>query len=687
MVKISVIMPVFNDELYLEEAIESVLNQTLKDIEIICVNDGSSDNSLTILRSLEEKYDVIKVFSHENQGVAATRNFAMDVSKGKYLAFLDSDDIFMDEDALERLYDVATKNDANMVSGNLNIMNVDGSFTPIKFLKYYDKEEVILPEDYGIPFSFTKAIFKREFLSNNEIYFPLLTKGEDPVFLAEILSKLDYVYAVPTDVYAYRYIDGSVKYNDYKNYYDQVMHYKLVFDYMSDSKFDKYTHEFKYHLISLFDFMGAERSEPTLKAVREVFHDDPKILMQCEEYFYFKFRNNDKLSHLVELKKDSNKPRISVIVPIYNDENNLNSIKNILNQSFDDLEIICINDGSTDNSLGILNKFEEDERVKIINQDNQGYANSKNIGLNESKGEYIYFHDPTIILPKDFLEKLYRNVITNDSDFVMSEYSSSDELFLDCINENFNLNPYFKGINLNKHVFNYEECKMCVLNAPFSLCNKLYKKEFLDKFDDFYFDSDLAFDDVIFHIKSVLRASMISFARNTTYKHKFNTPDKYHNSLISKDIFNIIDDVELLLKENGCYDELIDEFNFFKFVNIINHMGFVNDEENYQLSKLTLISLNFNKYDKINHTTMERYMNILKSNSLSEYKSHEHLMINNELNSKYDRLKRNNDKLKKENKKIRNQINKSKKLNNDILSSKSWKSTNSLRNLKNSLKK
>lgn len=679
MTRISVIMPVFNDELYLKESIESVMNQSLKDIELICVNDGSSDNSLEILNNLKEKYTNLKVISQENQGVAVARNNAMGIAEGDYFAFLDSDDIFMSEDVLEKLYDVAINNNADMVSGNLFIWDGEDKLKPITFLKYYDTEEIILPENYGVPFSFTKAIFKKEFLFENKIDFPLLTKGEDPVFLAHVLSKLDCIYAVPVDVYAYRYIDGSVKYGSYKNYRDQVLHYKMVFDYLSDSKFDKTRHEFKYQLMGLFDFMSEEQAETTLKAVREIFADDAKTLRQCEEYFYFKYKNNEKLSDLVEFKKNPSKPRISVIVPIYNNENTLNYLKYVLNQSLDDFEVLCINDGSTDDSLEIINEFASDERVRIINQEHKGYAESKNRGLMESKGEYIYFYEPGTFLSKKYLEILYRNAMVNDSDITLSKYYSSDNLYLDINNFDFDLTNKIKGINLHKHVFDYGEFPLFVLNAPFSSDNKLYKKEFLDKHDDLKFTLDLAFDDVIFHIKSMLKANKISFAKNIKINYKFKITHNYFNSLISKNMLDIIGLVEDLLKENNCYSKLLNEFKLFKFINIVNNMIFVNDEEDFQLLKKEVYDLNFDEYNIVNQDMLERYINIVKSNNLNDFKFNENTRRNHKLTHDYQSIKGANKKLIKDNKKLKNKINKSKKLNKEILSSNSLKVTKSMR--------
>ena len=126
-VKISIIMPVYNDGYVIEESLNSVMNQTLEDIEIICVNDGSTDNSLEILKNYQSKYgDMIKIFNQENMGSGIARNNAMKYAIGEYIAFLDSDDIFIDKNALKKMYDVAIKNKADMVSANLKVNDTDG---------------------------------------------------------------------------------------------------------------------------------------------------------------------------------------------------------------------------------------------------------------------------------------------------------------------------------------------------------------------------------------------------------------------------------------------------------------------------------------------------------------------------------------------------------------------------------
>ena len=175
MTKISIIMPVYNDEEYLKEAIRSIQDQTMSDIELICVDDGSTDSSLDILNELSSKYDFIQVFSQENQGSGSARNKGLDVAEGEFIAFLDSDDIYIDNNALKVMYDTAKLHDADIVSANLS------SFNPKRNLLNerhncqknicFDDYCEISPKDYGIPWSFYKNIFKREIIEKYHIRF------------------------------------------------------------------------------------------------------------------------------------------------------------------------------------------------------------------------------------------------------------------------------------------------------------------------------------------------------------------------------------------------------------------------------------------------------------------------------------------------------------------------------------
>lgn len=101
--KVSVIIPVYNTELYIKQTVESIQKQTLYDIEIIIINDGSTDNSLSLLLELSKQDHRIKIFSQENQGLSISRNTGLEKASGEFVYFMDSDDL-LEKDALEICY-------------------------------------------------------------------------------------------------------------------------------------------------------------------------------------------------------------------------------------------------------------------------------------------------------------------------------------------------------------------------------------------------------------------------------------------------------------------------------------------------------------------------------------------------------------------------------------------------------
>lgn len=114
MYKVSVIIPVFNSEKYLKKCLDNIINQTLEDIEIILIDDGSKDNSLDIIKKYSEKHDNIKYKSKKNEGQAIARNLGIEMATGEFISFVDSDD-YIETTMLEKLYKVAKKNKSDIV--------------------------------------------------------------------------------------------------------------------------------------------------------------------------------------------------------------------------------------------------------------------------------------------------------------------------------------------------------------------------------------------------------------------------------------------------------------------------------------------------------------------------------------------------------------------------------------------
>lgn len=119
MVKVSLVVPIYNAQNYLARCLDSLLKQTLEEIEIICINDGSTDKSLKILEEYSKKYFKIKVYSKENGGSGSARNLGIDNSQGEYIEFVDSDDI-LEQDAVEKMYNQAKKYNSDLVVCGMN---------------------------------------------------------------------------------------------------------------------------------------------------------------------------------------------------------------------------------------------------------------------------------------------------------------------------------------------------------------------------------------------------------------------------------------------------------------------------------------------------------------------------------------------------------------------------------------
>lgn len=125
--RVSVIIPVYNTEAYVEEAIRSIMNQTLRDIEIIIIDDGSTDNSLTLIKKLAVEDNRIAYHSQANQGQSVARNVGIEKARGEYIYFMDSDD-FLEEEALECCNERIKRNKLDFLLFNANILNEDKKF-------------------------------------------------------------------------------------------------------------------------------------------------------------------------------------------------------------------------------------------------------------------------------------------------------------------------------------------------------------------------------------------------------------------------------------------------------------------------------------------------------------------------------------------------------------------------------
>ena len=202
MVKISVIIPVYNVEKYLKRCLDSVLSQTLREIEIICVNDGSTDNSIQILKEYGSK---IKVINQENQGLSVARNIGLKEAKGEFVAFLDSDD-FVDNNFYEELYSNAIKYNAEVACASILRVNEKKQ----KYILKYDN--VMVSQNIQEAFNLADCptsnfvwnkIYKKSLLDEYKISFVAGMIYEDMCFTPDVLEVVNRVISVPNTNYYY----------------------------------------------------------------------------------------------------------------------------------------------------------------------------------------------------------------------------------------------------------------------------------------------------------------------------------------------------------------------------------------------------------------------------------------------------------------------------------------------------
>ncbi len=209
MKKVSIVIPVYNVEKHLRQCLDSVVNQTFKDIEIILINDCSPDNSLQIIKEYQQKDDrIVLVDLKKNTGIGLVRNEGLKIAKGKYITFIDSDD-WLAKDYVEVLYNVIEKYQYDVISPNFyeydesskkfyqgnqpqcfyNI-NISSIKLKQKFL-YFEKTHYL------------RKLFNLEFLRKNNIVFHI-NKLEDTLFIWEVLLNTDKFMFIEDKLYYYR---------------------------------------------------------------------------------------------------------------------------------------------------------------------------------------------------------------------------------------------------------------------------------------------------------------------------------------------------------------------------------------------------------------------------------------------------------------------------------------------------
>ena len=205
--KISVIIPVYNAAKYLRMCLDSVFAQSLQEIEIICVDDGSVDDTCAIVEEYIRRDNRIRLCFQDHAGAGLARNLALGIAIGEYVAFIDGDDFYWDNDALERMYCEAVRQNAVICASYRKVLRVDRITDSELFSEFSCKGN----SSVWISFSelqndwfFQSYIFRRSFLEEHNIFFPPYLRYQDPPFLMKALVQARKFLLIPVCLYCYR---------------------------------------------------------------------------------------------------------------------------------------------------------------------------------------------------------------------------------------------------------------------------------------------------------------------------------------------------------------------------------------------------------------------------------------------------------------------------------------------------
>ena len=214
-IDISIIIPIFNSEKYLFSCLKSITEQSLKNIEIICIDDGSFDNSSQILREFQKIDNRLIIIKQKNKGAALARNIGIKISKGKFISFMDSDDLYPNNYTLELMLFNAVKNKALICGGGLlSFYDKNNEIIIQKIDTSFQKNEFIHYSKYQYDYYFTRFIYNKNFIKKNKLYFPQYLSYEDPPFFIKSMIRAKYFFSLNNITYFRRVYKKSIILNE-----------------------------------------------------------------------------------------------------------------------------------------------------------------------------------------------------------------------------------------------------------------------------------------------------------------------------------------------------------------------------------------------------------------------------------------------------------------------------------------
>ena len=434
---VSVIVPVYNGAKFLKECIDSIIVQTLKEIEIIIVDDGSTDDTPSILRSYQESESRIRVIRKEHSNAGDARNAGLEIAQGKYLSFLDADDIFspvMLEECFKTMeaeesdivifsadeYNMQT-NSIRKMPWSLRIGQCPGH-SPFHPTEMRDE---LLNSFQNWPWN---KLFRRSFILEHEIQWQSIPRTNDLAFTAQALMLAERISIINRSFVKYRVGTGiSLQQTNHMAplaFWDAFRETKRRM--VNDGTFSIYEKTYLRAALSAVIYNYESIKEPTaqnvlLDYIREHGEEEFGFAKLSRDYFLNK-KAYDKYQKII--RHVDSEYKVSVVLPSLNVASYIREcIDSAIHQTLPEIEIICVDAGSTDGTLEILEEYaRRDSRVKVLKSPVKSYGYQMNMGLDAARGEYFAILETDDCIKPQMFEELYQMAKENYLDIIKPDF-------------------------------------------------------------------------------------------------------------------------------------------------------------------------------------------------------------------------------------------------------------------------
>lgn len=523
---LSIVVPVYNVGSWLAECLDSIVNQSFTDFELIIVNDGSTDSSAEIARRYAAVDNRLSVHDFKNGGLGRARNRGMELCKGRFVLFVDSDDR-VPAGALQSMVGSLISSGSDFITGKA----IDFYTEPDKFSEYwttvsgaFDKSRsgVSLSEEPELIHDHTvwNKMYSLDFLRKNSINFSEDTLCEDVFFCSKAYVLADKVDILSEYVYEHRRRRGAISnsLSNVKPMMDWIAETTKVVNVLADQSVsvrDAYVSRLL--RVEAFDrARWVDASTPgnikkdltdLLTKVINLGSTDVLVNIPARQLATIK---SLQLEVQCAAVPSGRAPRLSVVVPTLNVERWIDDcLLSIRRQDFEDLEILVVDDGSADRTIdAIAQHVIEDPRIRFLRSYGAGGGTARNVGTSHARGAYLAFADGDDMVPQGAYRRFIDQLDRTGSDMAVGDYIQ--------LSTNGIWHPHWKNRRFSKlrEGITVDEFPELMLNR--CCWDKMFRRSFWDRIDNFFPDARRA-NDIAPMVRAYVSASALDVVPGQSY--------------------------------------------------------------------------------------------------------------------------------------------------------------------------